>query len=718
MSKSLREGEIEELKSHCDIKEIVSGYINLKKAGKNFNGLCPFHKEKTPSFTVDTRKQLFHCFGCGEGGDVISFIEKIENLDFIEAAELLAKKVNYNLRYVETGGFQSSEKKSRLIELNELAKKYYNYIFFNNRVSQKACFYLEKRGFKKETLEKFEVGYSPEGWNNFSDFGLKRGFSKKELIDCGLAIQSTKNPNEVYDRFRGRIIFPIKDVVGRTVGFGGRIIEDNKTVQKVQSNFKNNQNLTNNQNHQYYHNHQNPKTSKYQAEYKSSYNTLYSKATGAGNVAGSGTGKSSNVSFGSAKYINTPETKIYSKSKNIYGLFEAKNYIVEKDQALVVEGYTDVMALCQEGVGNAVASCGTALTAEQVQLITRFTKNIVLVFDSDAAGENASLRGFERLKEYNERLDLFHEGNIDMKVAVLEQGYDPADYILQKGRENFLLKINNSTNIIDFTISMILKKYNLENISDKLRATDELTEFISSLSSKIVQEDCIRKISDKLKLRESLLFEQLIKKMQKRTLKYSKFDRAAEDVKSFHGTRGKEVENNIDSSLYPIRNIEIEALKILINGIGEKYDDILTIGSEYFRFKDTKKLYEILREEININKVNKNTINFPVQISSDRLEDDSLKKLYNLIVFSPVSYSDHDLASREVFNTLNRVFIIDKIEEIKNLLSKLENYLKNLNKIEDKKEDLLERKKKADAKILELNLSLKELETEKIKYSN
>lgn len=685
MQGSLKEGEIEELKSRCDIKDIVGQYINLKKAGKNFVGLCPFHKEKTPSFTVDPGKQLFHCFGCGEGGDVITFIEKIENLDFIEAAQLLAKKVNYDLKFIQRVNLDYKEKKSRLIELNELAKKYYNYILFNNKIADKALNYLKNRGFLIDTLQKFEVGYSPPGWKNFTEFALKKGFKISELIDCGLAIQSSKNNNEVYDRFRDRLMFPIKDVVGQVVGFGGRIVvQESKT-----------------------------KTSKY---------------------------------IDSAKYINTPETKIYSKGKNLYGLFEAKNSIVDEDKVFIVEGYTDVIALWQQGVKNCVASLGTALTNEQVQLISRFTKNIILVFDSDAAGQSASLRSIERLKEYNERLDLFYDGNIDIKVAILEKGYDPAEYVIQKGSDDFLERIKSSVNIIDFTISTIIKKYNIENenLSEKLRAADELIEFISTLSSKIIQEDCIKKISEKLRLRESLLFEQLIKKMQKKALKYtesylkinpgqqSQAKLSLESKNNLYRVENLEdntntniniVDTNITkikskddfAKLYPVRNIEIEALKIIINGIGSKFEEILNLGSQYFRFNDTRALYEIVIKEVSEAKSKNINVNFPIEISSNKLEESSVKKLYNLIVFSPIHYSDYDMASEEVYNNLRYLYLSDKIDEIKQELKKIENFLIKAKDDQNFNEELAIKKQKAEEKVKQLNIQLKDLELEAIK---
>ncbi|MBM3699366.1 MAG: DNA primase [Actinobacteria bacterium] len=644
MAASLKEGEIEELKSRADIQTIIAGYVNLKKAGKNFTGLCPFHKEKTPSFTVDARKQLYHCFGCSEGGDIISFIMKMENLQFLEAAEFLAKKINYSLKYNQEGAPRQTEKKSRLIEINELAARYYSYILFNSKVASGALDYLKKRGFNKDTIEKFEAGFSPSGWTNFCDFAIKKGFDKKDIIESGLALQSSRHQEQVYDRFRERIMFPIRDIVGRVVGFGARIFQENKNASSESSSYIKN-----------------------------------------------------------AKYINTPETGIYSKSRNIYGLYISKKSIVENDSVLIVEGYTDVMALCQLGINNAVASLGTALTTEQVEILGRFTKNIILVFDSDAAGVSASLRGIERLREYNERLDLFHEGNIDMKVAVLEEGYDPADYIVKKGIEAFNSRIENSMGIIDFTINSILKKYNISDISSKLRAVSELAEFVSSLTSRIVQEDCVKKISLKLGLAESLIMEQLLKKMKiKSGSKYSE------------GTT--ENSSARDKSISPARNIEFEALKILINGAGKHFGDIVEIGEEYFRFDDTKEIYNIIKDIIKSSKDSNLTLNFPLEISSDKLKGESLKKLYNMIVFSPLNYSDYDFASGEVLKNLKKLYISDKIEQVKQLLKKYENFKKDLNKEAANKEQLL-KLEKAQEKIRLLILKLNELEIQKRSFN-
>ncbi len=603
MNRSLKEGEVEELKSRADIYGIVSNYVKLKKAGRNYTGLCPFHKEKTPSFTVDTSKQLYHCFGCGEGGDVINFIEKIENMEFVEAVEFLAKKIGYSLKYNYSGYKGSSKLKDRLVELNEQAKKYFNFILFNSKKGLPSLNYLKNRGFTEDILKEFEVGYSPDNWSSFSDFARKRGYKPEELVQCGLAIESKKGKSGIYDRFRGRIMFPIQDIVGKTIGFGGRIISEN------------------------------------------------SKTGG-----------------DKAKYINTPETRLYSKGKNIYRISQAKNQIVEKDEVLIVEGYTDVMALYQSGIKNVVASLGTALTSDQIKLLGRFTKNIVLVFDSDTAGVNASLKGIERLREYNERLDLYYENNLNIKVSILEEGHDPADFIFKRGKEALDRRIEDSPAIIDFTIDAIIKRYDISSLAGKLKASDHLIRFISTLSSSIIQEECIKRVAQKLNLKESLLLEEMLKK---------EYDRRSKTV-HWGGDYNSEKQESGSESIIPLKRVEVEALKLIINGLGNKINELLNLGPDYFRFEDTRQLYLIIRNEFARAKEDNKRINFPIKITSGAVENEDVRKLYNYILFSEPHFIDQNinLVGSEIINNLKQVHIS---EEIENIRKKMIEYEKSKN---------------------------------------
>ena len=634
MARSLKDGEVNELKLNADIYNIVSSYINLKKSGKNFMGLCPFHKEKTPSFTVDTNTQLYHCFGCGEGGDIISFIMKAENLSFLEAVELLAKKVNYNLKYVETYHSEEPDSKNRLFEINELAKKYFNYILFKSKNGVKALNYLKDRKISEETIQLFEVGYSLDNWDNFTNFAKSRKHPESDLALSGLCIESQKEnkKNKVYDRFRGRVMFPIKDLLGRTIGFGGRILPNNILAEDPG-------NLA-----------------------ASSGNTKFT-----GNIKKI---KTTNTGDNIAKYINTPETRLYSKSKNIFGIFEAKSHIVEKDYALIVEGYMDTISLFDRGFKNAVASLGTALTSEQIKLISRFTKNIVLVFDGDEAGVNASIKGIDRLKEYNDNLDLFNENNISMKVCILDKGFDPADFIIKKGSEVFLQKIETAVEMIDFTLETIMSKYNINELTGKLRASDELLKFISSLSSSIVQEECIKKIASRLKLRESILLEEMLKKEINR--KNNSFSRESKDDEE-----NKNSYNNfLSKNLNPQKRLEIEALSLIINGHDFPKMELLNLPSQYFKFEDTKKLLDIVKTYIVKQNNLKKDINFPIIFSSDMLEDGNILRLYNFIYFSGRSYDDKNKSCIEVAMTLKKLHFSDRIEKLRGSISEIEQKMK------------------------------------------
>ncbi|MBN2073861.1 MAG: DNA primase [Actinobacteria bacterium] len=628
--RSLKEGEVEELKSRVDIQSVVSNYVSLKRTGKNYTGLCPFHKEKTPSFTVDPARQLYHCFGCGTGGDIINFIEKIENMEFIEAVEFLAKKAGYQLKYNIRGTGKSIKAKDRLYELNELARKYYQFVLFNSADGKSSLDYLKKRGFSEKTIKEFGIGFSLDNWSSFSDFALKRGFKPRELIDCGLCMESSNNKNTIYDRFRGRIMFPIEDIVGKTIGFGGRI-----TLKKIKTASQN------------------------------------------------------------AKYINTPETRLFSKSKNIYNISQAKNQIVKSDEVLIVEGYTDVMALHQAGIENAVASLGTALTSDQIKILGRFTKNIILVFDSDAAGMKASLKGIERLKEYNGQLDLYLENNLNIQVALLEEGYDPAEYVSKAGRDGFLEKIRESENIIDFTIDAIINRYDINSLSGKLRASDTVIRFISTLSSRMVQEECIKKVSRRLNLKEELLLEEMMKKKDAGSMKP-----AYQNVEGQPDTKD-------DGRLVPRKRVEIEALKIMVNGLGKDLEIFMELGPGYFRFEDTRELYSILQKAIREAGKGGRKVNFPVKVSSGMLKNAEVQKLYNYILFSEIHYgeSQANRAAGEVLTNLRRIHLTEEIDYIRKKMIEYE---------EAKRDKTGEDIEKLDRKYDNLYQKLINLEQEKL----
>lgn len=324
----------DEVKAKVDIVEVVSSYLPLKKSGRNFAALCPFHGEKTPSFMVSAERQAFKCFGCGEAGDVFTFLEKMEGWDFRETLEELAKRTGVKLK--SYGSSPQTKLKERILAINKLASKFYSYILFEHAQGKVARDYLLARGIKKPSWEKFGLGYAPAGWENILKFLEKKGFTHPEIATSGLIVGRQKqNPltskdaiqGNYYDRFRERIIFPIKDAKGQTLGYSARLIQEGKE----------------------------------------------------------------------AKYINSPDTPIFNKGSVLFGLDVGKSAIRDKNQAVLVEGEFDVISANQVGCENAVASKGTALTDKQVALLSRYCDNVILAFDMDRAGDAASRRGIELL---------------------------------------------------------------------------------------------------------------------------------------------------------------------------------------------------------------------------------------------------------------------------------------------------------------------------------
>lgn len=324
--------EVELIKSRLDIVEVIGEYVRLKQSGQNWKGLCPFHHEKSPSFMVHRERQMWHCFGCGEGGDVFSFVQKIENVDFPEALELLARKAGVTLTPRTRGGAGETSQRLRLLEAVGAAQAFYQQQLLQSPTAAKARGYLKSRAVSAESIATFGIGYSPAEWDKLLLHLRSKGFSPDEVVAAGLALKSERGPG-AYDRFRDRLMFPINDSQGRVVGFGGRTLE---------------------------------------AE-----------------------AKEAPAMAGQAKYINSPQSLVYNKSLVVYNLDRAKQAMKEAGYAVLVEGYMDVIGAWEAGVKNVAASSGTALTPEQVKLLKRYVNEIRLSFDADTAGQNASERGID-----------------------------------------------------------------------------------------------------------------------------------------------------------------------------------------------------------------------------------------------------------------------------------------------------------------------------------
>lgn len=332
--------QVEEVKSKVDLVEVISSYIPLKKMGRNMGGLCPFHSEKTPSFMVSSERQVWKCFGCGEGGDVFTFLEKIEGWDFREALEELAKRAGIKL--VSNFSSKGGQVRERIMEMNQLTSKFYSHILNKHPLGETARKYLGGRGVGESLWQKFDLGFAPNSWDNVLNFLTKKGFSQADIAVSGLVVgrENTMRQSKTmafYDRFRGRVMFPIKDTRGKVLGFSGRVLDSTGEAPLRQ---------------------------------------------------GSG---------GQAKYINSPETPVFHKGNLLFGLDVARAAIRDKNEAVLVEGEFDVLSSHKAGVENVVASKGTALTDKQVTTLSRLCENVTLCFDMDVAGDNASRRGIELL---------------------------------------------------------------------------------------------------------------------------------------------------------------------------------------------------------------------------------------------------------------------------------------------------------------------------------
>jgi len=418
---------LEEIRNRCDIVDIISEYVHLKPAGKGFKGLCPFHGEKTPSFMVSPEKQLFHCFGCGEGGNVFNFLMKYEKISFFEAVKMLAKKSGVSLPVDEEKENILNRQKERLYKLNNLAANYYRECLFRTNQGKKIINYLKKRGINDTSVEKYKLGYAPPSWDALTNFLKKKGYSYEELIKAGL-IKKSKIEGKYIDYFRDRIIFPIFNLSGRAIGFGGRVLDSSLP-----------------------------------------------------------------------KYINSPETLIYNKGSNLYSLNFAKEDTRKKNCIIIVEGYTDVLITQQYGFNNVAASLGTALTTKQIDLIKRFTDTVLIAYDADSAGNMATLRS----------LDLLVKAGLEIKVIALPQGYDPADFLIKKGRETFQNLIDRSLSLIDYKLKLLYSKYSIKTIEGKVKVVKEILPTLNVIGNEVELRAQTKKISEELKLSEEAILIEL-----------------------------------------------------------------------------------------------------------------------------------------------------------------------------------------------------------------
>ncbi len=420
---------IDDVRNASDIVDVISSSVQLKKRGKNYVGRCPFHEEKTPSFTVSQEKQMYHCFGCGVGGNVFTFVMETEKVSFVEAVRTLAERAGITIPSADTAESAQATEAEQLYGVCREAADFFHANLLETVEGKLALEYFRHRGFSEPTIRDFRLGYSLNGWEGFLRHVQSKGTDLKLVERAGLLVKR-EDGSGYYDRFRGRAMFPIFSALGRIIAFGARKLREDDQM---------------------------------------------------------------------AKYINSPETPVYSKSRVLYGLYQSRDEIRGTENAILVEGYADVISLYQAGIKNCVASSGTALTVEQIQLLGKYSRRVTLVYDADSAGSKATIRG----------VDLIIEQGLDVGIVELPAGDDPDTFVRAQGPGAFLQRVDEAETFLDFKARMFAD--HLQSPDGQARAVRSIVETIARIKDEIKQQLYIKSVSEKYGIYESILFRELEK---------------------------------------------------------------------------------------------------------------------------------------------------------------------------------------------------------------
>lgn len=532
---SLSDSFLQELRLKTDVVDLISSYVSLKKRGNTYVGLCPFHNEKTPSFTVYENTQSFYCFGCGAGGDSVSFMRKIENLDYIDAVKVLAQRAG--MQMPDDGYDDSLSKKRRtILEINrETARFYHNYMM--SEQGKVGLQYFLNRGLSQKTIRHFGLGYAPNKWDELLKHLKSKGYNVSDMLAAGVVRKGEKG---YYDYFRNRVMTPIIDVRGNFIAFGGRVLDDSKP-----------------------------------------------------------------------KYINTSDTLVYKKTNEVFGLNYAKDS--GKDSLILCEGYMDVIAMHQAGFTNAVAGCGTALTNEQVRLLSRYAKEIILVYDNDEAGQKA----------LNKAISLFDQVDIKISIPTLSGGKDPDEIIKNLGRARFADMLENSSNEVEFAIMKLRRGFNLQTTQGKSQFASEAVKILAN-ATPIEQDLYLSRLADELGIEKRALQAQLVE--------YS--------TRMAKGIKKREYNKIIDDDLRKTRKESFEAdtstvsLKAQARVIGllmtypDCYSLCKDLNPDEFTAGFYKKAYETVTQRI------KDNLSLELIVFNEVFTDDEMGKFTHLVSVS------------------------------------------------------------------------------------
>lgn len=599
--------KIEEIRNTADIVDIISAYVQLKKRGKNYFGVCPFHQEKTPSFAVNEEKQIYHCFGCGAGGDVFKFLMEYKSISFIEAVQEIAEQLGIKIEYDQNISAEKQNEQETYYDINLRAAKYFSDNLLKNIAGEYARDYLLGRKLTEKTMRNFGLGFALPGWDNFVKFAKENDIDLRNTTTLGLT--DKKDNGEYYDKYRNRIIFPIFSTNGRIIAFGGRILDDTEQA---------------------------------------------------------------------AKYLNSPESIIYHKKRSLYGLYHAKDEIRKLDKVILVEGYMDVIALYQGGVKNVVAASGTSLTEEQAQLLSRFTKNVVLLFDADAAGIKAALRGIEILLKQD----------FEVKITTLPKGEDPDSFINKFGKDEFNEQILKAQNFLEYQTTQFQEAGMFEDPVKQAEAIREMVKSAALVVDELKRNLLIKTIAKKFGLREKLIESELIKYLNQ----INRQQKKREEIKASKNGNGQPDKLKENTQ-------ERDLIKLLFSGEQNVMEKIINfIQPDEFTNPIYKRLAEIIYNCYD------HGIKSPASII-DKIEDESLKRFTLGFAISEESISkrwDEVHHDGEIKVDLNK-YVDDILKRYK--LQKINEQIKETNtKISEISDE---------AEQIELMKEIKELQEEK-----
>lgn len=572
---------IDEIRNSNDIVDIISQYVNLKKSGRNFFGLCPFHNEKSPSFAVSPDKQIFHCFGCGVGGNVFHFVSKIENIGFKESLEMLANRANITLPTLDNDqDNRIAYLKSRVYEINKQAAQFYHENLYKPtaKIAQE---YIKKRKIDNNTLQTFLIGYSGT-FNELYKTLKKQGFTDEEILASSLVNKNEKG--EFIDRFRRRLMFPIQDERGRVIAFGGRILEDNK-IQNVKS----------------------------------------------------------------PKYINSSENIVYSKGRHLFGLYAAKKQKIDK--ILIVEGYMDAISLHQRGITNVVASLGTALTEAQGRLLRNNSQQVIIGYDSDGAGQAATLRGLEILQNLG----------CDIRILQLDGAKDPDEYILKYGPERLKKCIDNAISLVEYKVKILKNKLDLNHPNDKIKFLTEIAKELAKIKNDIEKEVYVDKIALDYKISKEAIYAEINK------LIYGKNQN--EKILQKKNVVNNELKPQLKLNNDAVSKKENMIIYLLINYPQESYSKLKSKIS-YENIKNErnrqiiKKLYEELEKGNSINNV------------LDLFQDEEVINYITWVMAYDFEISEVDKCVEDILNNYEKDKLISMRNEIVQALENSDNLTK------------------------------------------